>query len=50
MTEGPAMSRDEAVRAVETGIEIVEAQIQKGYRVFLWEKWEYPIQQQQLVS
>lgn len=35
MTEGPAMSRDEAVRAVETGIEIVEAQIQKGYRVFL---------------
>lgn len=35
MTEGPAMSREEALRAVEAGIEIAEEQIQKGYRVFL---------------
>lgn len=35
MSEGPAMSREEAVRAVETGIEIASEKIGEGYRVFL---------------
>ena len=30
MTLGPAMSRDEALRAIETGIEIVEGELGKG--------------------
>lgn len=34
-TEGPAMSREDAVRAVETGIEIADEKILEGYRVFL---------------
>ncbi|HWR40393.1 MAG TPA: nicotinate-nucleotide--dimethylbenzimidazole phosphoribosyltransferase [Patescibacteria group bacterium] len=33
-TEGPAMSREEAIKAVETGIEVVNTQIDKGYRCF----------------
>lgn len=32
--EGPAMTREQAIRAIETGIEIVETQIQKGYQAF----------------
>ena len=33
LTRGPAMSRDEAVRAIETGIEVVEAQVERGLDV-----------------
>lgn len=33
-TEGPAMTREQAVCALETGIEIVNEQVAKGYRVF----------------
>jgi nicotinate-nucleotide--dimethylbenzimidazole phosphoribosyltransferase len=33
-TQGPAMSRDQAVQALETGIEIVAEQIRQGYRCF----------------
>ena len=33
-TEGPAMTRPEAVKALETGIEVVNAQVEKGYRCF----------------
>lgn len=34
-SEGPAMSREEAVRAIETGIEITSEKIREGYRAFL---------------
>lgn len=34
-TEGPAMTRAEAIQAIETGIEITEEKIRAGYRVFL---------------
>lgn len=33
-TDGPAMTREQAVRSVETGIEIVETQIKQGYNCF----------------
>lgn len=33
-TEGPAMTRDQAIRAVETGIELVNEKIRQGYRCF----------------
>lgn len=33
-TVEPAMTKEQAVQAIETGIEIVEEQIKKGYRVF----------------
>ena len=33
LTRGPAMDRDEAIRAVEVGIEIVEAEIERGLDV-----------------
>lgn len=33
-TEGPAMSREQAVRSLEIGIEIVNEQVSKGYRLF----------------
>lgn len=33
-TQGPAMTREQAVQAVETGIEIVNVQVQRGYRCF----------------
>lgn len=33
MTKGPAMTRDEAVRAIETGIELVGELKEKGYRL-----------------
>ncbi len=32
MAQGPAMSREEAVRAVETGIRLVEEEMEKGHR------------------
>lgn len=34
-SEGPAMSREEAIQAIETGIEIVEDKVKQGYRAFL---------------
>jgi len=34
-SEGPAMSREEAVRAIEAGIEIASEKIREGYRAFL---------------
>ena len=34
-TEGPAMSREDAIRAIETGIAITEEKIREGYQVFL---------------
>lgn len=34
ITEGPAMTREEAIRSIEVGIEIAEAKIKEGYRVF----------------
>jgi nicotinate-nucleotide--dimethylbenzimidazole phosphoribosyltransferase len=33
-TNGPAMTREQAIQAVETGIEIVEAQVERGYNCF----------------
>lgn len=33
-TEGPAMTREQAIRSIEIGIEIVNEQVQKGYRCF----------------
>jgi len=33
-TEGPAMTRGQAIRALEIGIEIVQEQVAKGYRCF----------------
>lgn len=33
-TAGPAMTREQAVRALETGIAIVNEQVNKGYRLF----------------
>jgi nicotinate-nucleotide--dimethylbenzimidazole phosphoribosyltransferase len=33
-TEGPAMSREQAIQAVETGIEIVREKIKEGYNSF----------------
>ncbi len=33
-TQGPAMTREQAVKAVETGIEIVNDQVKHGYRCF----------------
>lgn len=33
-TQGPAMSRNEAIQALETGIEIVNKQVRSGYRCF----------------
>ncbi len=35
MTEGPAMSREDALQAVETGIELAEARANEGYTAFL---------------
>lgn len=34
MSEGPAMTREQAVRALEIGIETVQEAVQKGYRIF----------------
>lgn len=34
ITEGPAMSRSDAIRSIETGIEIVKEKVKEGYRVF----------------
>ena len=34
ITEGPAMTRDEAIRSIEVGIEIAEEKIKEGYKVF----------------
>lgn len=34
-SEGPAMSREQAVQAIETGIEIASEKIREGYRAFL---------------
>lgn len=34
-SEGPAMSREQAIQAVETGIEIAAEKIREGYRAFL---------------
>lgn len=33
-TKGPAMSREDAVRCLETGIELANGYIKKGYRIF----------------
>jgi nicotinate-nucleotide--dimethylbenzimidazole phosphoribosyltransferase len=33
-TQGPAMSKEEAIQALETGIEIVNEQVRYGYRCF----------------
>ena len=33
-TQGPAMTRQQAVRAIETGIEIVNDRVRQGYRCF----------------
>jgi nicotinate-nucleotide--dimethylbenzimidazole phosphoribosyltransferase len=33
-TEGPAMTREQAVRSLEIGIELVNEQVKKGYRCF----------------
>lgn len=33
-TEGPAMTRDQAVRALEIGIEVVDEKVREGYRCF----------------
>ena len=35
LSEGPAMSREEAIRAVGTGIEIAQSKLREGYRAFL---------------
>jgi nicotinate-nucleotide--dimethylbenzimidazole phosphoribosyltransferase len=35
ITQGPAMTREQAIRSLETGIELVEEKIDQGYRVFL---------------
>ncbi|MBA5850975.1 nicotinate-nucleotide--dimethylbenzimidazole phosphoribosyltransferase [Clostridium sp. cel8] len=34
MTKGPAMTRDEAIRAIEVGIEAVDELVKKGYDMF----------------
>lgn len=34
-SEGPAMSREQAIQAVETGIEIAGSKVREGYRAFL---------------
>lgn len=34
MLKGPAMTREEAIKAIETGIEIVDNLVQKGYDLF----------------
>ncbi|MDF2502817.1 MULTISPECIES: nicotinate-nucleotide--dimethylbenzimidazole phosphoribosyltransferase [Clostridium] len=34
MKNGPAMTREQAIRAIETGIEIVDDLVQKGYDIF----------------
>lgn len=34
IAEGPAMTREEAIRSIETGIEIAEEKIREGYRLF----------------
>jgi nicotinate-nucleotide--dimethylbenzimidazole phosphoribosyltransferase len=33
-TKGPAMTREEAIRCIEVGIEIANAYVRKGYRLF----------------
>lgn len=33
-TQGPAMTREQAIQAIETGIEIVNEQVQQGYTCF----------------
>ncbi|MFN3739806.1 MAG: nicotinate-nucleotide--dimethylbenzimidazole phosphoribosyltransferase [Thermodesulfovibrionales bacterium] len=33
-TKGPAMSRDEAIKTIETGIRLADAYAKKGYRIF----------------
>ena len=40
--KGPAMSREEAVRAVETGIELAAKCAEEGIRCFLPGKWASP--------
>ena len=34
ITRGPAMTKEEAIRSIEVGIEIVEQKVKEGYRVF----------------
>lgn len=34
IAEGPAMTRGEAIRSIETGIEIAEEKLKEGYRLF----------------
>lgn len=34
IAEGPAMARDEAIRSIETGIEIAEEKAKEGYKAF----------------
>ena len=34
ITRGPAMTRDEAIRSIETGIEIAEEKAREGYKIF----------------
>lgn len=34
MRKGPAMTRDEAIRSLEIGIEVIKAQVAKGYKLF----------------
>ncbi|MGI6686148.1 MAG: nicotinate-nucleotide--dimethylbenzimidazole phosphoribosyltransferase [Bacillota bacterium] len=34
MAKGPAMSRDEAIKAIETGIEVVKNLVDEGYNLF----------------
>ncbi|HEY5583283.1 MAG TPA: nicotinate-nucleotide--dimethylbenzimidazole phosphoribosyltransferase [Ruminiclostridium sp.] len=34
MIKGPAMKRDEAIRAIETGIEMVDSLVKEGYNLF----------------
>ena len=34
IAEGPAMTRDEAIRSIETGIEIAEEKAKEGYKAF----------------
>ena len=34
IAKGPAMTRDQAIRCIETGIELADSHAQKGYRIF----------------
>lgn len=34
ITEGPAMTRAQAIQAIETGIEIADKKAKEGYKVF----------------